>query len=289
MWVWLALMAAFLTSFLPVINKRLLRDTDVTVVAWGYNALSLPLLAIAAVALVPLGQVNERFYLGVAASSLLNVAATLLSTQALKWAEASFVTPFLTFNPAFTLLIAWPTLREAPNVPGVSGVLLILIGSYLLGVREAKTGIWSPFKAVFSQRAVLLAILASFFWGLTPITEKIAIQSSDPVNPPLVAFATTFGMSLLLFPLMLKQVRQPFLQMKAHWQGFLLGAFIAGVAPIAGFTAIALGFVGYVTAIFKLSPLFTVLWAHLLLGERGLGERLAGSAAMVIGAIVLAL
>ncbi len=49
MWLPLALTAAFLTSFLPIINKRLLADADVPVVAWGVNALSLPLLALASV------------------------------------------------------------------------------------------------------------------------------------------------------------------------------------------------------------------------------------------------
>lgn len=289
MWLWLALTAAFLTSFLPVINKRILRDAEVPVVAWSYNTFSLPLLAVAAAALVPLGQVNERFYLGVAASAVLNLAATLVSTQALKLADASLVTPFLTFNPAFTLLIALPTLGEVPDLPGILGVLLILAGSYLFGIEEAKSGVWAPFKAVFSQRAVLLAILASLLWSLTPIAEKVAIQNSEPANPPLVAFATTLGMSLLLFPLMLQRAHRPFLQIRTHWRGFLLGAVIAGIAPIAGFTAIALGLVAYVTAVFKLSPLFTVLWGRLFLNERGLKERLTGSAVMVMGVLVLAL
>ncbi len=39
----------------------------------------------------------------------LNWAATLLSTHALEKADASLVSPLLTFNPAFTLLIAWFT------------------------------------------------------------------------------------------------------------------------------------------------------------------------------------
>jgi hypothetical protein len=45
----------------------------------------------------------------------------------------------------------------------------------------------------------------------------------------------------------------------------MVAALVAGVAPLFGFTAIALGLVGYVTALFKLSAVLTILWAKLFL------------------------
>jgi uncharacterized membrane protein len=67
-----------------------------------------------------------------------------------------------------------------------------------------------------------------------------------------------------------------------------LAALIAGVAPLFGFTAIATGLVGYVTALFKLSAVFTILWARLLLGEGSLHQRLLGAAVMVAGGALIA-
>ena len=58
---------------------------------------------------------------------------------------------------------------------------------------------------------------------------------------------------------------------------------IAGIAPLFGFTALALGLVGYVTTIFKLSALFTILWAKLFLGEGQIRERLLGATVMMGG------
>ena len=289
MWLPLALTAAFLTSFLPIINKRLLADSDIAVVAWGVNAFSLPLLAVASVLVAPTPAVDDIFWLGILASGILNLAATLVSTQALKLGDASLVTPFLTFNPAFTLLIAEFTLGESPSGLGIVGVLLIVAGGYLFNVEEARRAWWAPFKAMVTQRAILLAIIASFIWGLTPIAEKLAIQHSDPENPPLVAFATTGLMSLLLLPLMLKQAKKPVAQITRHRKGFATAALIAGVAPLFGFTAISLGLVGYVSAIFKLSAVASVVWARLFLGEAAFRERIVGSAVMVLGAIAISL
>jgi len=184
MWLLFALTAACLTSFLPIVNKRLLADTPVSVVAWGVNALSLPLLGLLAVILLPIPLVDSIFWLGIVSSAVLNLAATLISTQALKLGDASLVTPVLTFNPAFTLFIAIFTLGEVPSWFGVLGVLVILAGGYVLNIQHIKAGWWRPLTALVTQRAMLLAVVASFIWGLTPISEKLAIQHSSPANPP---------------------------------------------------------------------------------------------------------
>lgn len=289
MWVFFSLIAATLTSFLPIINKRLLTDTDVSVVAWGFNAFSLPILGLATIVLLPVPQVDTLFWMGVVGSGILNMVATLLSTQALKQGDASLVTPFLTFNPIFTLLIALFTLGEIPNLTGVLGVVVIAFGAYMFAVEEAEKGLMTPIKALVRQRALVLAILASFVWGLTPIFEKVAIQHSTPQNPPLIAFATTLVMSVLLLPAMMLRSREPLHKIMRRKPGFFAAAVIAGIAPIFGFTAIALGYVGYVTALFKLSPVFTVILAAFLLKESNIGQRLLGAAVMATGAIILAL
>ncbi len=289
MWFALALAAALLTSILPIINKRLLADTPVPTVAWGVNALSLPLLGVFAVLLLPLPAVDSVFWLGVLGSAVLNLVATLVSTQALKLGEASLVTPLLTFNPAFTLAIATIALGEVPSWHGVAGVVVILWGSYVLSLSEAEHGWWRPLAALVTRPAMVLALAASFIWGLTPITEKLAMQHSDPSNPPLVAFASTALMALFLVPMMLRSTTQPLRYLQTHRRGFLLAAGIAGVAPVFGFTAIGLGFVGYVTAVFKVSTVFSVIWAAMLLKESATRDRLVGATLMVLGTVVVAL
>lgn len=287
MWLLFALAAAFLTSFLPIVNKRLLVDTPVSVVAFGVNALSLPLLGLLAVVLLPISTVDPIFWLGMVGSAVLNLAATLISTQALKLGDASLVTPVLTFNPAFTLLVAGFTLGEIPSGSGVAGVLVILAGTYVLNIQEIKAGWWKPLTAVFTQPAMLLAFGASLIWGLTPISEKLAIQHSQPPNPSLVAFGSTALMALFLMPLMLRQTSHPLSHLASHRRGFTLAAVIAGIAPVFGFTAISLGLVGYVSAIFKISTVFSVIWALLLLKEGAAKRRLVGSALMVFGALLI--
>ena len=53
MWVFLALGTALLTSFNPLLYKRMLKDADSLVVVWGVTLLGLPLLGALTFALTP--------------------------------------------------------------------------------------------------------------------------------------------------------------------------------------------------------------------------------------------
>ena len=289
MWIIYALTAAALTSFLPIINKRILIHAQVAVVAWVPNALSLPLLLAATLVLMGWPRVDGMFLVGILASGILNLIATLASTRALQLADASVATPFLSFNPAFTLLVSVFALREIPSWRGIAGVLLISLGAYLFEGAAVNQGMLAPVRALARRPGVLLAIGASFVWGITPIFEKIAIQHTSPENPLMVAFGTTLLTVVLLSPALLQTATRPVAQIRQHTTGFLTAGLISGIAPLFGFTAIALGYVGYVTALFKLGAVFTVLWSAWLLHEHGLRQRLPATIVMAIGGLLIGL
>ncbi len=320
MWAVLALSATLLTSILPILNKQLLRDVRPALVAWAVNAASLPLLAAGTLLLTQcmvkglpasislsctarLPQIDIIFVAGILGSALFNWLATLLSTDALSRADASLVTPLLTFNPAFTLLVAWIALGETPGLRESLGVATILFGAYLLEVQEARTGLLVPLLVLVRRPGAALALLASALWGITTVLEKLAIEHVNPPSGPLVALLGTVITVIMLTPNALlpfvrhdtntpstgtskKQVA--FGGLAAHPRAFLAAALIAGVAPLFGFTAIATGLVGYVTALFKLSAIFTILWAWLFLHEGNLRARLLGAIVMVLGGALVA-
>jgi len=309
----LALVATVLTSFLPILNKRILRDTRPALVAWAINAASLPILAAGTLLLtqcsitplhggIPfscttrLPDVDGIFVAALLASVVLNWAATLLSTTALSKADASLVSPLLTFNPAFTLLIAWPTLGETPGLRQTIGVAVVLFGVYLLDVEEARTGLLAPLLLLLRRPGTGLAIVASALWGTTTVLEKLSIDHMTPRSGPAVALIGTFLLVVLLTPGAFQPsrreqqspARESWHGLRVHPRALFAAVLLAGVAPLFGFTAIALGLVGYVTTLFKLSAIFTILWAWLFLGEGGVRTRLLGTVVMLIGGVLVA-
>lgn len=288
MWAVLALGAAFLTSFNPILYKRMLRDADPLVVVWGVMLLALPLLAVFTIVLTPqLPDVDWLFAFGVLGSAGLNVAAHLASTRALKLADASLVTPLLSFSPVFTLLISALFLGETPSARGVVGVGLVLLGAYWLN-RDPGAGWFGPLKALTRQPGPRLVLLAGLLWAITPLFEKAAIQHTYPESPRFAAFVAVALLALLLTPVVLHRRGAAVRQLRGHPREWLLAGLLAGTAPVLGYTAFSLGLVGYVTTLFRLSTILTVIWGSLFLREHGLIYRLPASLVMVVGAVLMA-
>jgi drug/metabolite transporter (DMT)-like permease len=313
MYALLALTATVLTSLLPILNKRILRGAHPALVAWAINAFSLPILATGTLLLTQctftpyhnaapfsctthLPQVDAIFIIALLASVVLNWAATLLSTSALAKADASLVSPLLTFNPAFTLLVAWVSLGETPGLRQTIGVAVVLFGVYLLGVEETRMGFLTPLRKLIRQPGAVLAVIASALWGTTTVFEKLAIEHMTPPSGPFVALAGTVLLVALLTPNVFFSAGKPetpeqkrgMSGLRVHPCALIGAALIAGIAPLFGFSAIALGFVGYMTALFKLGAIFTLLWAWLFLGERNIRQRLPGTLVMLVGGALIA-
>lgn len=221
MWIVFALGAALLASFNPIINKRLLADTNVSVVAWAGQAFGLPLLALNLLLFFrPLPRVDNWFFIGVLGSGVFNTLAHLTATQALKEGDASLVAPLFVFSPAVTLLISAITLGEIPTPVPLIGVGLVMIGAYLLGLSSWREA-FAPLQAALHQRALWLAIMASILWGITPAFEKTAILHTFPENPTAAAFGALLVLALMLFPIMLTKSRNPFTQIRIRLRGFM--------------------------------------------------------------------
>lgn len=287
MWIVFALGAALLTSFNPILYKRMLKDADVIVVVWGVTLLALPLLGMFTFAFTPqFPHLDWLFIIGVFGSAGLNAVAHLASTRALKLADASLVTPLLIFSPVFTVLIAAVFLGEIPATQGMFGVGLVVSGAYWLN-RESGAGWLAPFKSLVLTPAVTLVLLAGLLWAITPLFEKTAILHTNPESPPFAAFIVDALLVATLTPAVIARGRLSIGKLFLHRREFYLAGLIAGIAPVLGYTAFSLGFVGYVTTLFKLSTLMTMLWSFLFLKERGLAQRLPASLMMVIGVILI--
>lgn len=288
MWAILALGAALLTSFNPILYKRMLKDAEVTVVVWGVTLIALPLLGIFTAISTPSWPALDRtFALAILAAAGLNTLAHLASVRALKLADASLVTPLLVFSPVFTLLLAGLLFDEVPSARRLLGVVLVLAGAYWLA-HDPGTGWRAPFRSLALKPGVAYVLLAGLLWALTPLLEKVAIRHTAPESPRVAALVSAGLLCSMLTPAVLGRGRMAIGQLGAHRRELALAGLVAGSAPVLGYTALSLGYVGYVTTLFRLSTVFTVIWSALFLGEPGQRQRLPASGVMVLGAMLVA-
>jgi len=190
-------------------------------------------------------------------------------------------------------------LHQAPD--GAAGGAITPWPAFPLGDPTAGaayvTGLLAPLHVLFHRAGAMLAVIASALWGATTVLEKLSIEHVTPSSGPFVALVGTALMVVLLTPgTFLSSEREGPPAQKGRWSGLqahpralITAVVLAGIAPLFGFTAIALGLVGYVTALFKLSSVLTIIWAWLFLGEEQIQKRLLGTSVMLIGGILVAL
>lgn len=286
MWFFLSLYFALWTSVAVFVSKRILRGVSPPLMA-AAGIFSVPFMFAIVLVTTGIPKVDSLFWLGVFMSAFLNVFAGIASFTAIKYAPISLIMPMSSFNPVFTTLFAIFLLGEVPSFLKATGILVIVIGSYLLHVSDIRKSLWQPFIELFANKYVLLFLLSNFLWAITPIFEKTAIWHTSPSSPILVAATAAFLLGLFLTPVILKTVVNPLSEIKNNIHWFLLLAPFIALGAWVAFTAFSLANLGYVTAIFKLSVLFTILWGWFFFREERIKERLLGGGVMLLGTILL--
>lgn len=130
------------------------------------------------------------------------------------------------------------------------------------------------------------ALLAAFFAGLTAVLAKLGVAGVDSnlataVRTTVVlvftwgiAFATTRTAALLEFP-------------RKTWMFLALSGIATGLSWLCYFRALQLGEVSRVAPVDKLSVVFAIAFAAVILKERLTWQHGLGGALIVAGALVL--
>jgi len=287
MWFFLALFFALWTSISISIVKHLTKSVSTLTLLFISNLFILPFMLLILSSTGGLPHFTPKFFILMLISSILDVTAAIFSLRAIKEAPISLISPVSSFNPVFTTLTASLFLKEIPSVIKFIGIMVVVAGSYLLNIADIKGGIFAPFKKLFSNRAVLLFLTANFLWAITPIFQKNAIFETSPTTPLFPSFFGSILIGLIITPFALRNVKNEVKPIRQNIGWFFLIAPFSALAQWAAFSAFFLTNVGYATAIFKLSTLFTILWGALLFKEQRIKERLLGASVMVVGTILL--
>lgn len=289
MWILLALLTAFLVALRDTIAKKLLgRDLHPLVLGGSLFTVSGVLLA-CVIAYTGAPVIGSGFYFAVVSSAILNVAATIFLFRSLRYGDISIVTPLLSFTSVFTVGTSFLMLGEKPTLWGIAGILLVVLGSYVLHWESFGERVGTILRRVRANRASLYMLAVALIYSISANFDKIATLNSSPVFTSAV-LDILLGLTLLaLVPLMRNEGSFEWVAVRTYapWLVFL-GAIFA-VTSWAHFTALTLAIVPYVSAVTRLSALFAVAFGLIYFGEKSGGWRFLGAGIMIFGVVLIAL
>ncbi len=205
--------------------------------------------------------------------------------KAIKISPLSLTLPFLSLTPVFLIGTSYIILGESPDRSGFIGIVLVVIGAYLLNVHTISKGLFEPFKAIAKEQGSVLMIIVAFVFSIGACIGKIAVQHSDPLFFSVVySFLLTFIFYLVISfrtkKLYSKVFSRPIL--------FLLIGGLIAMMIITHLSAVNLVEVAYMVSVKRLSILFGVIYGVIFFKETNIKERLLGATVMVSGIIMIA-
>lgn len=286
-WFWLSLYFAFWTSIGTSIFKRLTTTMDFFFLMLIDFILLLPVMSVIILLSGGFPNVSLKFYELILISSIIDILAAISALYAIKISPISLISPISSFNPVFTTIIAALIIREILSPVKLLGILIVVVGAYLLNAFDIKGGFLMPFKKLLTNRGILLFLLANLLWAVTPVFQKQAIFETNPRMPIFPSFFEAAIITLIFLPIVFIKTKNKTLQLKNNWKFFIPLTIFGPLAQWAAFTAFSVAPLGLVTSIFKLSVLFTILWGFLFFKEERIWERLLGAGVMISGTFLL--
>lgn len=279
LWFFYGLLVAFLQSLHDVLVKRSLKRLDAITLAWAVGLFSvtflLPLLFF-----IPVPDLNTAFWTALFLGCTLNVLAIIYFMKALKYSDLSLAVPMLAFTPLFLVVTSNFINKELPSLLGLFGIMLVVLGAYVMNVKEMRTGLLSPFKALFDNRGTRLMFFVAFIWSFTAAIDKVGVINSSPAFWSISISVFIFALLSVLAAISKKSVIR---ETKSHFWVFLLIGLVIALLWLLQMNAITLTLVSYVIAIKRVSIVFGVIFGYLIFKEKNIRERLSGAAIMLAG------
>lgn len=287
MWVLYALLAAGSSAAARTFMKSAADAADDrTIVFWRYAGASLPALLMLLVVGIP--EVEPEFVPAVLTACISDVGALLLMSRALRSTGMGKAVPLLSLTPIFLLGTGLLILGEVPTIWGGVGVLIIVVGAYLLRLERGIGSLLTPFKLLLQDPGARYMMGTALLFSLTGPFFKKSIMHSGPffsmaVSLPLSGLILWFvhvasgGSTRKLMPTDLGPVRT-----------VGLGFTMFGVALFVNLGLVT-GLVSYVISIKRLSILMGIVIGGVMFGERSVVKNLAAGAVMIAGAALITL
>jgi drug/metabolite transporter (DMT)-like permease len=243
------------------------------------TAVAAPLLGV-----VSSVELQPGFWTDMALCALLAVTGNVLLVYALRSTDLSILGPINAYKAVVSLALGVVLLGEIPTVKGFAGVLLIVAGSGFVVER----GSGSAFARFFRDRGVQLRFAALAFSATEAVFLKRAILRSSPETAFLYwsILGLPVGAAAAAF-LVRGTIGRETARFRLHWRTYVWLALSTGLMQLTTLLAFGRLQVGYSLALFQLSSLISVVLGYRYFEERDIRRRLAASAIMVAGAVLI--
>ncbi len=274
-----------------VLQRRLLTAGVPKSIVLFFSGIGTSSLIVMSVVLYGLPEFSVQLASLVILNIIFNIIIAYCYASALLKGEASLAVSVSAFAPVLAIATGYLFLHEIPGVYAVLGILIILVGTYVMNVNpKVKGGILGPLMQIWRERSLWLwyAVGAAVFASLALPIEKKMIGMSNFLFPSGMQLFFGWGIFWGMWALLQKEYRfKPKLSTsQVVWLCIALGACLAIANAFQG-SAYYYGLAASVGALKRLDGPVTILLAAVFLKERDIRFRFFGMFIIALGAALI--
>ncbi len=220
-------------------------------------------------------------------TSLIVTIGIIFKNKSMRHMEVSMFAPLTNLSPLFLLILAYFILGEKLNAMQLSGISMLVFGSYVLEVNMKKISLLDPLKQIYRSKFIHFMLFALVLFSISQIFDKIILNNISPF-----AFIFFIWFFVALNSMVIDLVKFTSLSdivysVKNH--GKLL--FSVGIFDVAAtfmyYTALSTAFVSLVVPVRSLSTIAATIIGGKIFHEHSFAQRVAACTIMLIGVALL--
>ncbi len=167
---------------------------------------------------------------------------------------------------------------------GLIGILVSMVGVYLLNIQKSRISVWAPVRELFVDRGLRYTLLSAALYAPTGVIVKQLIVRSDVYFSNFMAYLAA---SLVILPLALRRSAHHFVQIRRHWPSFVSLDLFACLSSICHSVAYQMTLTSYVEAVKQAEILFALGIGYLVFHERARVRAILPGSLIVMAGVVL--
>ena len=222
----------------------------------------------------------------------MNALSFYFIMSALKNLDISNSLPLMELSPGLTAILGAIFLNEIPNTYQIFGILLLILGTYLINVKKGSSFL-DPISIFLKSKGHNYIFYALILFAITSILDKVIVVRLK-VAPTDFIFLHHFITAIIFISayLIIKK-GEAFSSFKADWKKIWVFVLLVGLLSVfyryAQILAIREGHVALVLAIKRTSVFFACVIGGTLFKEETLTQRIAATIILLVGGALIIL
>jgi drug/metabolite transporter (DMT)-like permease len=264
-----------------ILLRRLLKDGTLNErLILGINLTGSSIILLFALLLTGLPTIQPGFW------SALNLYGQWAWYKAFRYEEASLVAPLRLLIPPLVIVTGFMVLSEEPTLSGIAGILVTVIGFWILMYSKADFDRISLFE-VIKRKGVLFGLSGALSFSLSfPFDKKAVLMSSGLFFAATVLFV--IGMvSLIMSGWSLRKSKDVIFSTLSQWRSLVVIILIQSIGFFLVVQALAYAFAAYASSVKRLQVFWTVLLSGKFLREGNMLRKIIATGIMLLGILVI--